>query len=89
MKRGRGRPPLENGERLYLTIRVSEERKSRYERAAAKVKESLSAWVKRVLDRASLAGQAEGLSTECAEAMFAPIVLVSGDGVAVEPVAPC
>lgn len=53
MKRGRGRPPLENGERLYLTIRVSEERKSRYERAATKVKESLSAWVKRVLDRAS------------------------------------
>lgn len=44
---------MEDGERLYLTIRVSEERKSRYERAAAKAKETLSAWVKRVLDRAS------------------------------------
>lgn len=52
-KRPRGRPPVENGERLYLTIRVSEDRKGRYERAAAKAKETLSAWVKRVLDRAS------------------------------------
>ena len=52
-KRPRGRPHVENGERLYLTIRVSEERKARYERAATKAKETLSAWVKRVLDRAS------------------------------------
>lgn len=52
-KHPRGRPTVENGERLYLTIRVSEDRKSRYERAAAKAKETLSAWVKRVLDRAS------------------------------------
>lgn len=52
-KRPRGRPPVQNGERLYLTIRISEERKARYERAATKAKETLSAWVKRVLDRAS------------------------------------
>lgn len=52
-KRPRGRPTVEDGERLYLTIRVSEERKARYERAATKAKESLSAWVKRLLDRAS------------------------------------
>ena len=52
-KRGRGRPPVENGERVYLTIRVSDERKAAYERAAAKAKETLSGWVKRVLDRAS------------------------------------
>ena len=52
-KRPRGRPTVEDGERLYLTIRVSEERKARYERAATKAKETLSAWVKRLLDRAS------------------------------------
>jgi predicted HicB family RNase H-like nuclease len=52
-KKPRGAPRKENGERLYLTIRVSEERKSRYELAATKAKETLSAWVKRVLDRAS------------------------------------
>ena len=52
-KRPRGRPAVSNGERLYLTIRISEERKARYERAAAKVGETLSAWVKRVLDRNS------------------------------------
>lgn len=53
LKRPRGRPPVENGERLYLTIRVSKDRKTLYERAAAKAKESLSAWMKRVLDRAA------------------------------------
>lgn len=53
LKRPRGRPPVEDGETLYLTIRVSEERKARYERAATAAKETLSAWVKRVLDRAS------------------------------------
>lgn len=52
-KRPRGRPPVENGERRWLTLRVSDERLERYSRAAAKAKESLSAWVKRVLDRAS------------------------------------
>lgn len=52
-KRPRGRPPEEGGERLFLTIRISAERKARYERAATKAKETLSAWVKRLLDRAS------------------------------------
>jgi predicted HicB family RNase H-like nuclease len=52
-KRGRGRPPVENGERRWLTLRVSDERLERYGKAAAKAQESLSAWVKRVLDRAA------------------------------------
>lgn len=52
-KRPVGRPPVENGERLYLTIRISEARKAQYERAAAKAKDTLSGWVKAVLDRAS------------------------------------
>lgn len=52
-KRPRGRPTVENGERLYLTIRVSEARKASYERAATKAKETLSGWIKAVLDRAS------------------------------------
>lgn len=52
-KKPRGRPTLEGGERRWLTLRVSDERLERYGKAAAKAKESLSAWVKRVLDRAS------------------------------------
>lgn len=50
-----GRPPLPEGEResLYLTIRVSEDRKAQYERAAIKAQLKLSPWVKRVLDRAA------------------------------------
>jgi hypothetical protein len=52
-KRGRGRPTVENGERLYLTIRVSEARKALYEAAASRADATLSAWIKRVLDRAS------------------------------------
>jgi hypothetical protein len=52
-KRKPGRPTVENGERLYLTIRISEERKARYERAATRAKETLSAWVKRLLDKGS------------------------------------
>lgn len=52
-KRPRGRPPVDNGESLYLTIRVSEARKAAYEAAAKRAGEALSAWVKRVLDRAS------------------------------------
>ena len=52
-KRPRGRPPVENGERRWLTLRVSDERLERYGKAATKAKETLSAWVKRVLDRAS------------------------------------
>lgn len=52
-KKPRGAPKKENGERLYLTFRVSAERKARYEAAAARAKETLSGWVKRVLDRAA------------------------------------
>lgn len=52
-KRKPGRPPVDNGEKLYLTIRVSEERKARYERASTRAKETLSGWIKGVLDRAS------------------------------------
>lgn len=52
-KKARGRPVVDGGERRWLTLRVSEERLERYGKAAAKAKESLSAWVKRVLDRAS------------------------------------
>jgi len=52
-KRPKGRPVVENGERLYLTIRISEARKALYEGAAKRAGETLSAWVKRVLDRAS------------------------------------
>ena len=52
-KKPRGAPKKENGERLYLTFRVSAERKARYEAAAARTKETLSGWVKRVLDRSS------------------------------------
>jgi uncharacterized protein (DUF1778 family) len=51
--RSRGRPPVENGERLYLTIRISEARKALYELAAKGRGLTLSAWVKAVLDRAS------------------------------------
>ena len=50
---GRPKLPVDEGERLYLTIRISAERKARYERAAEKAKETLSGWVKRILDRAS------------------------------------
>jgi predicted HicB family RNase H-like nuclease len=53
LKRPRGRPPVDNGESLYLTIRVSEARKASYEAAAKRAGEALSAWVKRILDRAS------------------------------------
>lgn len=54
-KRGKGRPelPPEDRESLYLTIRISEARKALYEAAAKRAGETLSAWVKRLLDRAS------------------------------------
>lgn len=53
MKRPRGRPPVENGETAWLGFRLSPERKERYAKAAAKAGETLSGWIKRVLDRAS------------------------------------
>lgn len=52
-KKARGRPPLEGGERRWLTLRVSDERLARYGKAAAKAGLKLSAWVKKMLDRAS------------------------------------
>jgi uncharacterized protein (DUF4415 family) len=52
-KKPRGRPTVQNGERRWLTIRISDERLAKYQRAADKAQETLSAWVKRVLDRAS------------------------------------
>jgi predicted HicB family RNase H-like nuclease len=52
-KRPRGRPPVEGGERRWLTLRVSDERLEAYAKAASKAGETMSAWVKRVLDRAS------------------------------------
>ena len=52
-KRGRGRPPVEAGETLFLTIRVSEARKALYELAAKGRGLTLSAWIKAVLDRAA------------------------------------
>ena len=52
-KRPRGRPPIENPETERFAIRVTPERKERYERAAAKAKATVSAWAKKVLDRNS------------------------------------
>jgi predicted HicB family RNase H-like nuclease len=52
-KRPRGRPPVEDGETERLNLRVSPERKERYERAAERKGLGLSAWIKAVLDRAS------------------------------------
>jgi len=51
-KRPRGRPPISDPASDYIHIRVTPDDKGRYFRAATKAKETLSAWVKRVLDRA-------------------------------------
>jgi hypothetical protein len=52
-KRPRGRPPIDNPESERFEIRLTPERKARYERAAAKMKATISAWAKKVLDRNS------------------------------------
>lgn len=52
-KRGKGRPPLEAKEDLWLTVRIGEERRDRYTVAAARAGKKLSAWVKETLDRAA------------------------------------
>lgn len=52
-KKRRGRPAVENGERRWLTLRVSDERLAKYQSAADRAGETLSAWVKRLLDRGS------------------------------------
>lgn len=54
-KRSRGRPPLdiEVKESLWLTVRISPERRDAYTVAAAKSGTKLAAWVKGTLDRAA------------------------------------
>jgi predicted HicB family RNase H-like nuclease len=52
-KRPRGRPPVDDGETAWIGFRASPERKERYERAAKKAGQALSAWIKKVLDRSS------------------------------------
>jgi predicted HicB family RNase H-like nuclease len=52
-KKPRGRPPIEQPATEYLQVRLTPEDKGRYSRAAQKAGDTLSAWVKRVLDRAS------------------------------------
>jgi predicted HicB family RNase H-like nuclease len=52
-KKPRGAPKKEVTEGRWFTMRVSEERLVRYGKAAAKAGISLSAWVKKTLDRAS------------------------------------
>jgi predicted HicB family RNase H-like nuclease len=53
-KRGRGRPPVEGPTaEEQIHIRVRKDDKARYERKAAGVGQTLSAWIKKVLDRAS------------------------------------
>lgn len=52
-KRPPGRPPVDNGETDHLHMRVSKDRKDRWEAAAGRAGKTLSAWVKAVLDRAS------------------------------------
>jgi predicted HicB family RNase H-like nuclease len=49
----RGRPPIENPETERFEIRLTPERKSRYEKAAAKAKTPLGTWAKKVMDRNS------------------------------------
>ncbi len=53
IKKSRGAPKKESVEGRWFTMRVSDERLERYGKAADKAKLALSAWVKKVLDRAS------------------------------------
>lgn len=52
-KRPRGRPPIENPEDERYELRLSKDRRVRYETAAAKAGKALATWIKAVLDRAS------------------------------------
>lgn len=52
-KRGRGRPPLDNGETERYELRLSKDRLKRYGEAADRAGKKLAAWMKAVLDRAS------------------------------------
>jgi hypothetical protein len=52
-KRPRGRPPLENPETERYELRLSKDRRERWEAAAGKAGKALAAWIKAVCDRAS------------------------------------
>jgi predicted HicB family RNase H-like nuclease len=53
MKRPPGRPRLENPEDERYELRLSKDRRARYEAAAVRAGKALAAWIKAVLDRAS------------------------------------
>lgn len=53
MKRGRGRPPVDDPEDKRYELRLSQTRLERYTEAAAAKGLKLAAWIKGVLDRAS------------------------------------
>jgi hypothetical protein len=52
-KRPRGRPPIDDPEDERYELRLSRDRRARYEAAAAKAGKALAAWIKAVLDRSS------------------------------------
>ena len=52
-KRPRGRPPIENPEDERYELRLSKERRERYEAAARRAGQALATWIKAVLDRAA------------------------------------
>lgn len=52
-RRRKGRPPIDSPDDQRYEMRLSEDRRKRYERAAAKAGLALAAWIKRVLDRAA------------------------------------
>ena len=53
-KRPPGRPPIGEGEEERLEIRLSKARKATYSEAAARRGLKLAAWIRAVLDRASM-----------------------------------
>ena len=52
-KRGPGRPKTENPANARIGFRITPDQRARYEAAANASNLSLSAWIERVLDRAS------------------------------------
>lgn len=52
-KRPRGRPPVDDPESERYELRLSQTRRDRYEKAAAKAGKALGTWIKGILDRAS------------------------------------
>ena len=53
VKRGRGRPPVDDPETERYELRLSKTRLERYTGAAERAGKKLAAWKKGVLDRAS------------------------------------